>query len=104
MSLYPVPGIEDTRDIGAIAKFAHNATGGILFPLILLFLWFAIFMLSLRSDRRASESFTFASFICFILSTMLGIFGVINTQYIYLTVILTAIGSVWLILSKSILN
>jgi len=86
----------DTQDFYYLFKYINDsATGGLFFPVILGMLWVIFFILSLSNGRQASRAWIFSSFVCVILSILLGIMGFLNPNYIYFLVILLAFGVVW---------
>lgn len=95
MAYYTLPTANDT--IGFVEMFSyvtHTATGGLFFTSMLLVIWIITFMGTKQfSNPRA---FTFASFFTTMLGIMLATLNLINPRWMYLTVILTLIGFVWL--------
>jgi hypothetical protein len=92
---YTPPTGNETQGTYEFFKFIGvSASDGILFPAILLVIWVVSFM-ALKSYSTA-RAWTFASFFCSILSIMLAVLDLISPKFMYLPIILTAIGFVWL--------
>ena len=101
MAIYPVPAVNDTRDIELIFRWVNNtATGGLFFPIILLVVWFIAFIGAIAEGREASRAFIFANFISSVLGIILGLLGFLQPAYIYFTIILLAFGLIWAVTTK----
>ena len=60
---YPVPTVNDTRDLLSMFQFVSNdLTQGLFFPLMILVIWTVQFIGVLAEGRPASRAWVFASF------------------------------------------
>ena len=101
-SYYPIPTVNDTRDLLSIFQFVSNdLTGGLFFPLMILVIWTVQFIGVLSEGRQASRAWIFASFTATILSIMLGILALMEQKWIYLLVIAVSLGAFWIKLSTA---
>jgi hypothetical protein len=92
---YATPVGNNTQGTYEFFKFiAIDTAGGIFFPVILLVIWVVAFM-NLK-QYSTSRAWTFASFLCAILSILLAVLDLISPKFMYLPIILTVIGLVWL--------
>jgi phosphoglycerol transferase MdoB-like AlkP superfamily enzyme len=95
---YPYPqlsGMNDSTNLYTIFKFVNTGVGGTFMPLILAAIWIVILIGAISEGRQASRAFIFASFICAILSILLALIGMLNTQYMYFLFLLVGIGVIW---------
>jgi len=69
------------------------------FPLILLGIWVIAFLAT--KVYTTSRAFTFASFICFIISMPLAGLGYLSYVYMYMLLLFSAVGVVWVRLGDS---
>ena len=101
-SYYPVPNINDTKDLLTIFQFINNsATGGLFFPLMIVVIWVIQFVGILSQGRDSSRAFTFASFTASILSIILGLLAMMEQKWIYLLVIMVSLGAFWIKLASA---
>tara|TARA_R100001530_G_scaffold112862_2_gene79854 strand:+ start:14174 stop:14500 length:327 start_codon:yes stop_codon:yes gene_type:complete len=101
-SYYPIPNINNTRDLLSIFQFVSNdLTGGLFFPLMILVIWVVQFIGVLAEGRPASRAWVFASFSATILSIMLGLLALIEQKWIYLLIIGVSLGAFWIKLSTA---
>ncbi len=99
---YPVPGVNDTRDLLSIFQFTSNElTGGLLFPLMILVMWVVQFIGVLAEGRPASRAWVAASFTSTIMAIMLGLLAMIEQRWIYLLVIAVSLGAFWIKLASA---
>ena len=99
---FPVPGVNDTRDLLSVFQFISNeATGGLFFPIMIMVIWVVQFIGVLSEGRPASRAWVFASFTATILSIILGILAMMAQKWIYLLVLMVSLGAFWLILSTA---
>lgn len=75
-------------------QWVQDVSGGFFFPMV-LFAVFIIMFIAIKGTYTSSRAFVTSSFICTILSIMLGILGFVAQWVIYGFVVLTAIGAVW---------
>ncbi len=99
---YPVPGVNDTRDMLSVFQWiSSSATDGLFFPIMILCVWVIQFIGVLSEGRPSSRAFLFASFTATILSIILGILALMNQKYIYLLVIFVSLGAFWVKLATA---
>lgn len=99
---YAVPSSNETGSLLTIFQFVNNSgTDGLFMPLMLLVIWIVAFIGSLSEGRPASRGLIFASFISSILSVLLSLMHMLNTQYMYFSFLLLGGGIVWNYLVRS---
>ena len=99
---YPIPTVNDTRDLLSIFQFVSNSlTGGLFFPIIILVIWVVQFIGVLAEGRPASRAWVYSGFVATILSILLGLLALIEQKWIYLAVILVSLGAFWVRLSSA---
>lgn len=92
--IYTPPTANDTLGLYEIFKYVNNTSEGLLFVSLLFVIWIITFVAT--KSYSASRAWTFASFLCFILSLILSVIGIIAPKFMYLYLILTGVGAVWL--------
>ena len=99
--IYPEPNINETTGLFEVFQYVSRAdvTSGLFFPVIMLVLWTVMFV-SMK-QYSTSRAFTASSFICMILSILLSVAGLLAPRYMYMCIVLVAIGAVWLKLETS---
>ena len=100
---YPYPEITNgtTENLYTVFKFVNDGVGGIFMPLVLLAIWVIAMVGSISEGRQASRAFIFASFITSLLSILLTLIGMLNSQYMYFSFLLVGIGLMWFSLSEA---
>ena len=111
--IYVMPNSTDSRGIFELFRYINNIQRvgetqpiGLFFPVFLLVIFFISFISLLgfgysRGTTSTSRAFTFASFFTTILSMMLATLNLIAPRYMYMCMIATAIGALWLILENA---
>lgn len=94
---YPTPQLNDSTGIFELFNYVNNVADGLLFLVMLFVIWVITFIAT--KQYSTDRAFTYASFICMILAILLAILGLLGSQWMYLFVILTGVGAVWLKLS-----
>ena len=74
--------------------WVQEVSDGSFFPAILLGLFIIIFML-FRAGTTNGKAFVGTAFICMVLSILLVTLGWLAPMYMYILIVLTAIGAVW---------
>lgn len=93
---FPVPTVNDTRDLLSVFQFVSNdATGGLFFPIMILTIWVIQFIGVIAEGRPASRAWVFASFVSTILAIILGILAMMAQKWIYLLILMVSIGAFW---------
>ena len=103
---YTLPNGSDTRDFLMFFNYVNVQAEGIFMPLMLLAIWVITFLAGFTvgggvGSAKAARGVTFASFFTSILGILLAISGLLATKWMYLPIILTAFGALWLKLEKS---
>jgi len=99
MAYYPVAAGNDTSGIYEFFRFVNTTSDGLFFTVILFVVWIIGFLaIKQYSTPRA---WTAASFLCAILSILLTVVDLVAPRFMYVFLILTAIGLVWLKLEPS---
>lgn len=95
MAYYDLPTANDTSGFYEMFRFVSvDATGGVFFPSMLLVIW-VISFLAIKQYSNP-KAFTFASFFCTMLGIMMATLNLIEPRWMYLSVVMTMIGFVWL--------
>jgi len=98
------PTSNDTGGLYEFIRYTNVASEGLFFPLILLAIWMIVFVSLLFSgnlDRpSASKSWITASFIILISSIPLSLMDLLNSRYVYISILLLGIGIVWIVLES----
>lgn len=92
---YATPTSDDTAGMYEFFGWINRVPSeGLFFPVILLVIWFVAF-LALKQYSTA-RAWTFASFLCSVISIIMAVLDYINPKFMYLCIFLTLIGFVWL--------
>lgn len=95
MVYYQVPTGNETAGLYEIFKYiGGTATEGLFWSVILLVIW-VISFLALK-HYSTSRAWTFASFFCAVLGIILAVMDYLAPKWMYLAIILTIVGFVWL--------
>ena len=95
MAYYIVPTGNETAGIYEMFKYVTNvATEGLFFLVMIIVIWIIAFLATKQYSN--SRAFFFASFFCSILSMILATLDLLAPRFMYLFIIFTAIGFVWL--------
>lgn len=78
----------------------NNCVGGILFGVILLIIY-GIILVTTMFTIRPSKAFAFTNFITLILAIPLAVADLLNVKYVYMLILLLAIGVFWVKLDTS---
>jgi len=92
--IYTPPNGNETSGIFEFFKYTNDVSGGIMFPTILMVIWFILFIST--KQFSSSRAWTYSSFITSIMAIILSVLGLIAPRWMYLTIFMTAIGMVWL--------
>jgi len=75
----------------------NSTISGWFFPGTIIASFFILFIRMLyNQNNNTSHAFATASFICMILSILLRVANLVNTAFMVIFIILTAIGAVWM--------
>jgi len=95
MAYYAVPTGNETAGLYEIFRFINTtATQGYFWISMLFVIWITAFI-GLK-QYSSSRAWTFASFMCTILSIFMAVIDYVAPNWMYLFIFLTLIGFVWL--------
>lgn len=98
---FTTPDVNQTQDMFEIFKVINVASGDIFFPLVLFAIWVITFIGSIVEGRNASVAWVFACFVSTIIGIMFGVLELTAMRYVYLLIILLALGLFWLKLDNA---
>ena len=98
MAYYAEPTANDTKGFFEFFSYVNTVADGMFFPIILLVLWVIIFIGT--KQYSTSRAWTAASVVCSFLAMPLAIAGLVAPRWVYLSVVLSAAGVLWLKLEK----
>jgi len=76
--------------------WVNSTIGGWFFPGTVIAAFFIIFIRLMYSTNSISQAFVSTSFICMILTILLRVANLVDTPFMVIFIILTAIGAVWM--------
>ena len=92
---FAVPNYNQTAGFYEIFKFVGvTSTAGLFWPVMLMVTWVISFMA--LKGYSTSRAFTFASFFCSVLGIIMATLDFMAPRWMYLSIMLTLIGFVWL--------
>ena len=97
---YPPPSGNITNTVG-IFQWINSVTDSWFFPGLLIAVYFIIIIKLLYSTNDVGKAFTAASFICMIMAVLLRVTNLINTVFMVLFIVLTAVGAMWMHMENS---
>jgi hypothetical protein len=100
MARYQVLNVTDTKNLYSLFKFINTSANNLFFPVILGVIWIIACLGVLADGRPLSRGFTFASFICSIISVILVLLQVLTPAFMYMMFIFTALGVFWIYLTS----
>ncbi len=101
---FPVPDVNQTKDLFEVFKFVNSAGEGLFFPLMLFAIWVIAFVGAVVEGRQASRAWIFANLFTAILAMLLVILNLLNPGYLYLLIFFIALGLVWMQLQNARTN
>ena len=99
MAYYTPAAGNDTSGIYEFFRFVNITSDGLFFTVILFVIWIVAFLAI--KQYSTPKAWTSASFLCAILSILLTVVDLVAPKFMYIFLILTAIGLVWLKLEPS---
>jgi len=90
------PPSGNVTGLTGIMQWVNSSVDQWLFPGIVTAVWFIIVIKLLYSTEDLGKSFAGASFACMIFTILLRITDLINTEFMVIFIILTAISAVWM--------
>lgn len=97
---YAPPNSTDAGGIFEFFQYVNRTANGAFFLVIMFVIWIITFIST--KQYSSDRAFTYASFVCMVLSILLAVMNLINPQFMYLFIILTGVGVVWLKLSDNL--
>lgn len=94
---YTPPTQNESTGILELFTYVNNTVDGLFFLVMLFIVWIVTFIAT--KNYSSDRAFTYASFICIVLAIPLAVLNLIGPQWMYLFMILTGVGVVWLKLS-----
>lgn len=88
------PTQNETSGILEIFSYINGTVDGLFFLVMLFVVWIVTFIAT--KQYSSDRAFTYASFICIVLAIPLAVLNLIGSQWMYLFMILTGVGVVWL--------
>ena len=101
MAYYPEMNVTDTADMFTLFRYVNYVSGGLFFPIILLVIFSITLIGSVLAGKPAYRGFTYASFVCSILSIVLALMNFLSKQYMYFSFFLVGIGLIWVRLAEA---
>jgi hypothetical protein len=95
---YAYPNATDSESFFTLFRYVNTGVDGVFATGILFVIW-AIAILA-GKQFGTEKAFTYASFLAFVLALPLAVFGFINPSFMYLFAIFTAVGAVWIKLTR----
>jgi len=93
-AILPTNATTNITDVKTYFDWVQEVSNGNFFPAILLGLFVIIFMM-FRAATTNGKAFVGASFIIMAMAILLTTLGWLAPTYMYITIIITAIGAVW---------
>lgn len=102
---YPMPTYNDTAGFYEFFQYVSRISEGIFFPVMLLSIWLISFITLLSTEgfrfNSASRAFMVSSLIASILGGMLAVLDLLAPKYVYLSILMLALGGLWQVLNNS---
>jgi len=95
MAYVPPPG-NVSSSVGLMSWVNSSLLNQMFFPGLLVAVFIIIVSKLMFNNNTISRSFAAASFVCMILSVLLRITNLLNTNVMVIFIIFTAISSVWM--------
>lgn len=92
---YPILNATNTLNFYELFKFINTGSNGLFFFSMLGVIWMVTFIGSFIEGRRASTAWMWASFFSTIIAIMFTTMGYLSKTFIYLLVLMLAVGAVW---------
>lgn len=94
MAYYATPNVNQSADIAGYFDFVNISADGLFFPVIMFVIWIISFLA--MKQYSSSRAWLFSSFFCAILSIILATLNLVAPRFMYIFIMMTAIGFVWL--------
>lgn len=79
-----------------IFTWLNTSVGNFFFPGVIIALYIIILVRLMFSTDDLGKSFSAASFICMLFTVLLRLIDLVNTQFMVIFIILTAVGVIWM--------
>lgn len=96
--IYAPPNSTDSTGIFELFRYV-NTTADSLFFVMLLFIIFVVIFVATK-QFSTPRAFTYASFMSMVLAIPLAVLDLIGSKYMYMFVVLTGVGALWLKLEQ----
>jgi hypothetical protein len=93
--ILPTNATNNITGFYSLGQYVQEASGDIFFPAILFGLFIILFVITKSMIITNGKSFVGSSFIIMILGIMLSTLGFLAPKFMYITIIMTAVGAVW---------
>ena len=100
MTILPTNASTNITDMRTYFSWVSETSSGVFFPSVLFGVFIILFMM-FRSSQTNGKAFLGASFLCMIFSVMLSVLGWLSPSYMYVAIVLTALGGAWAWLDDS---
>lgn len=77
-------------------NWINTTVNNLFFVGIIIAIYFVMVIRMMYTSQNTAQAFTAASFICMILTILLRVTNLVNTSFMVIFIILTAIGAVWM--------
>ena len=77
-------------------SWINTSVNNFFFVGIITAIYFIMLIKMMYNSQNTSQAFTAASFICMILTVLLRVADLVNTSFMVIFIILTAVGAVWM--------
>jgi len=98
-TILPTDASQNITGIFSFMQWTQEASDGVFIPSILLGLWIIVFVM-LKGTTNSPNAFVGTSALIMLISIMFTTMGFLSSSYMYISILLTAIGVVWAYLEK----
>lgn len=77
-------------------SYINTSIENLFFVGVIVAIYFVMLIRMMYTSQNNSQAFAAASFICMILTILLRVANLVNTSFMVIFIILTAIGGVWM--------
>lgn len=99
MTVLPSEASNNITGMYTYMQWVQEASDGYFIPMIMFGLFVVLFVIS-KSFGSSGKAFVGSSFIVMIMSIIFTTQGFMASQYMYITIILTAVGTIWAFLEN----
>ncbi len=98
MAYYTEPTSNETAGLFEMFKYVNNVADGLFWPSMMLVIWVVIFIGT--KQYSSARAFTAASTITGFVSIILAVGDLVAPKWMYLSLLMIAVGVLWLKLEK----